>query len=220
MKEQTMKKLRQLAVELVKMYGQDADNQYFSAPTLRELANKLGFALSYVTIKNYRKNIETMIKQEVRSISNKSVVNQTMSQINKFPKLPVKKEKVIEKIMVHYTDGTQEEYVLAVKPTIQQPQPAPVIWMGLFNYASDKECIIQKGGFKGCNLKDRTSIKKFFQNYYKLKTWCENKLNEADPNHPNYQPFIMNADTPKDIATLNRIIAACNAEINKQEFFN
>lgn len=97
-----------------------------------------------------------------------------------------------------YKDGTFEK-VMPIKEE-QKEEQAPVVYLGLFDY-NDNKVVVQRGGYKGCNVKNKKSILNYFRSMKRFENWCQEKMDDVFSGR--LKP---NIDTPKDMATLNKIL--------------
>jgi len=95
-----------------------------------------------------------------------------------------------------YSDGTFEK----IKPVEVKKEEEYILYLGLFDYNHNK-VVIQKGGYKGCNVKNKQSILDYFRTMKKFEEWCVEKMEDVFSGRLNTNP-----DTSKDMATLNKII--------------
>ena len=108
----------------------------------------------------------------------------------------VGKYKEIQKIVVHYTDGTQKEF-------LQEISNKKITWDGLFDYGENgNKIIVQKGAKTGLDFKDKNSVRKHFEYSFSVIEWLKNMKEFATSGKMQY----WNKHTQKDIQTIDMLI--------------
>jgi hypothetical protein len=99
-----------------------------------------------------------------------------------------------------YKDGTFEKVMPIIFKNVKEEEEVPVLYLGLFDY-NNNQVVVQKGGYRGCNVKNKQSILSYFRTMKRFEDWCHEKMEDVFSGKLKPNP-----DTSKDMATLNKII--------------
>lgn len=196
MKQKTKDQLLKLANHLVDIIGDDA--RHLTTWQILKKSKELKLSFSYQTIENYKNYLDKVIIDK----SNKGGLEKIL--LNQAPNLPVPQQdnniKPPKTIKLTIAGGVWEyQLVDIVEP--QQVEKVPMVFFGLFNYETENIISIRRGIYNGCNVKDKNSILQHFGSLTWFKQWCEGRLD--DVKNPEFK---RNADTDRDIETLERLL--------------
>jgi hypothetical protein len=216
-KEQTMNKIAKIAKAAWDQYGVEICDLSNYEYLIKKISRQLDIPLSRLTLQNHIDKITFTIKQlersNLRKIRSNAGINLTEKDLFESgiedkadwvvnaEKQKKEEEKPVRTLVYsinYYSDGTYEKIKPAVEPV--KPVSEYVLYLGLFDY-NDGKLIVQKGGYKGCNIRNKQSILQYFKTMKRFENWCVEKMNDVFSGK-----LIPNPDTPRDMETLNKII--------------
>jgi hypothetical protein len=201
----TKQKIRIVANEAFKKFGNEVtelsnyksiiikENERLTEPMSRITLNKY---IGYLTVCIHNLKTEAKIAQ---SLEIEKALETEKEQPVKEAVVEAVKE--LEYSINFYKDGTFER----IEPKVEVVEPVKeeepyVVYFGLFDYNHNK-ITIRRGKYSGCNVKSNLSILDYFGGLDWYETWCKERMNDI---YTGYVPS--NADTPKDMETLNMIV--------------
>lgn len=194
MRDDTKDKLEILVMRLLEK-NPDIKNIATKNQIIRKsywISKKEKLKISPNTIKQY---IDWIIERLKPEVSKKETIIDPTNFAIKYIK-DFGKYKEIEKIVVHYTDGTQKEF-------LQEISNKKITWDGLFDYGQDgNKIIVQKGKKTGLDFKDKNSVGKHFEFAFSVVEWLKNMKEFATSGKLEY----WNKHTEKDIETIDMLI--------------
>jgi hypothetical protein len=205
----TKEKIKKVTAEAYKRFGPEVTELSNYKEIIIEENNNLPESMSRLTLNKWmgyitvcihnlhRETVKEAIKQ--KKIEKEFEEAQYTHHLNNIKNEPVVAEPVKELMysINFYKDGTFEK-VMPVKEEIKEE--VPVLYLGLFDY-NNSQVVVQKGGYKGCNVKNKQSILSYFRSMKRFEDWCHEKMEDVFSGKLKPNP-----DTPKDMATLNKIV--------------
>jgi hypothetical protein len=188
MNKETKNNLQRIADAVWNEMGEESLFAAYPKAIYRKAANKLGIKISYATIQKWEKWISSLLKfkRENDLLIKKEVVEEVIEVI------PTP-ERVLITIVKLYSDGTFDlEYPDQIKEVEEVEE-----YHGLFDYSGGRT-IIQRGKYKGCDIKIPTDIYKYFGNSKMFEGWAYYQISAAQS--PDFKG--VNKDTNRDIETL------------------
>jgi ribosomal protein S17E len=193
----TKEKIKRIANEAFKKFG----NEVTELSNYRSIINKenerLVEPMSRITLNKYIGYLTVCI----HNLKTETKIVESLETPQPQPEAVVEAVKELEYSINFYKDGTFERIEPKVEVIEPQPEEEPyVIYFGLFDYNHNK-ITIRRGKYSGCNVKSNLSILDYFGGLDWYETWCKERMNDI---YTGYVPS--NADTPKDMETLNMIV--------------
>lgn len=200
----------------------DVVNQHNFIHQCKKRAEKLNIGIAYETITRHKNVINKYLndwwsnkieQQRLDEQRNKNDVDAFFNGIETKPtyvaKTNLKKaiqlsqsqtEDKLIKIQFIYQSGKTETKSL-VDVEIEQVEQ-PILWTGLFDYKKTGEIVIQRGGYKGINIKNFNQVITKFGSVEEFRKWCAEKIDDAEKGR-----IMIKSDTPRDVETLKKVIA-------------